>query len=149
MTMLRIILFCAITPLLLAPGRPMHGASEHRISEQADGLFENIGDGSSPGKLSDISHYEKAERNGSLYYVILRSNGRRTWLTVFCCDSNGAVRAIKTIADKKLLPVTAIMGASFAADGRLDIDTHVSPRLSIAVVFEASTGRWTISQTAD
>ena len=145
----RVIIFCTIALLAINPGARAEDLAYHLIFEQQDALFGRTGASGPAEKLCDKAHYEKAERDGSRYYVLLRYDDHRTWLTVLQCDSAGVLRSVRTIADKKLQPVTAIMSASFLSDGRLLVDTHVSPRVSISVTLDMTTGQQSILESDD
>lgn len=87
--------------------------------------------------------------------MLLRSDGRRSWLTLLDCDSSGNLLRVRTVVDERLTPATAVMDASIHADGRCFALLHVNPSTDLGVligpnasdrtIFSGNTFTWTAS----
>jgi hypothetical protein len=137
------ILIPALLLAFLAPEPPCRAddLSDYILFETGDALCGKIGSDGPVEKLSDRAHYEKVDRDGDRFYILLRYDDHHAWLKVFQCEAeSGSVRKVSTIADVKIDPITAILSATILPDGRLFIETHVSPALCVAVAMDVTTG---------
>jgi len=112
------------------------GVSDGTVFEQDGALFSQIGVGGTAEQLADAAHYEKIDRPGSRFYVVLQWDQRRTWLKILSCQPGGLLCQTQTILDDKLNEVTAIDRAERLPDGRLSVLLHVNPSRSVMVMVD-------------
>ena len=129
---------------MIAPARA-DDLSSHVLYERPDGLWGRY-DGDNT-QLCDRGHYERIDLNGSPCYVLLRYDQQRTWIKVLQCESSGAVCHVYTITGQPLREATAIETIDHIGPHQLAICLHVSPRETLRVTFDLSSGTKTIRRT--
>jgi len=133
------IVYCTVALMSLSPAPHADELADHFVFEQGSSLCGRIGADGPIETLSDNAHFLKAEHEGICSYVILRSDDRRSWLTIMECDSAGNLHKVRTLLDEKLNDATAILDASFLPGGRLFVVLHINPSLDVAVAIDPQT----------